>query len=37
MASLKALWMQQYSKVPGACEHLDVDKHTIVRWLERVK
>lgn len=37
IASLKALWMQQYPDVPGACEHLDVDKHTIVRRLERVK
>ena len=37
MASLKALWMQQNLDVPGACEHLDMDKHTIVRRLERVK
>lgn len=37
IVSLKALWMQQYPNVPGACEHLDMDKHTIVHRLERVK
>lgn len=37
ITSLKALWMQQYPNVPGACEHLDMDKHTIMRRLERVK
>lgn len=37
IASLKALWMQQYPDVPRACETLWTWTNTRVRWLERVK